>query len=237
MELALMNWPDVSAYLKKDDRVIMPLGSTEQHGPMCLFGTDHLISYHIAVEVAERSKVIAAPAIPFGISPHHMEFAGTITLKPSTFVEILHEVISSLLYHGFKRFLIINGHGGNRATVESGLSEIANEFLSISIKFRNWWDIPEVEEYIKDHFGAHEGHHGTPSETSLTMFLLPGRIVEKTVEYRPTVRKSSFANRKDYKRLYPDGLIGSDPCLASKEHGKILFELGVNGFIKELNEW
>ena len=237
MQLVLMNWFDVVAYLKEDDRIVIPIGSTEQHGPFCLFGTDHLISHRISIEAALRAKVITTPAIPYGISPHHMEFPGTITLQPETLISLINETIQSLIYHGFKRFLIFNGHGGNRTTVDSGLNTISNENLSAQIKFRNWWDFIEVENYIDENFGEREGHHGTPSETSIMMFLFPEKVVKKPVEYRKTVRSSSFANRKDYKRLYPDGLIGSDPNLASKDHGKKLFELCVNGLVNELSKW
>ncbi|MFQ5753352.1 MAG: creatininase family protein [bacterium] len=237
MELKFLTWPDIEAYLKNDDRIMLPLGSTEQHGPRAVFGTDHLIPEAIAKNVAEITQTIVAPTMAYGMSIHHMEFKGSLTLRPTTMIHLFRDLLWSLQQSGLKRVLIINGHGGNRNTMEAMLSEVGNELLDMKIKFRCWWETHGVKSYLDEHFGEREGHHGTPSETSQIMFLYPGVVQERESQFRKMVRSSYFTNRKRFKELYPDGLMGADPSLASVEHGEKIFNLCVDGFVKEMNEW
>jgi creatinine amidohydrolase len=237
MELKFLTWPDVEEYLKRDDRIILPLGSTEQHGPRAVFGTDHLIPEAIAKEVAARTDTIVAPTMAYGMSIHHIEFKGSVTLRPSGMIQLFRDLLWSFQQGGFKRVLILNGHGGNRNTMEAMLSEVGNELLDMKIKFRSWWEAEGVKDYLDEHFGEREGHHGAPSETSQIMFLYPGVIKERKTEYRPMIRGKYFTNRKKFVELYPDGLMGSDPSLASEKHGEKIFNICVNGFVREMEEW
>ena len=235
MELRFMNWPEVEAYLRTDDRIILPLGSTEQHGPRAVIGSDHLTVEGIAREVAQRTGTITAPVIPYGMSLHHLGFPGTLALRSSTLGLVLRDLIASLEKTGFKRVLILNGHGGNRAPVESALAEIVNELPEMKVKFRSWWEAEGVSEYLQEAFGDREGHHGTPGETSLVMFLHPGVVKEKNVPFPGMRRSETYPDAKAFKELYPDGIIGADVNLASPEHGKNLFERCVAGMVKELS--
>lgn len=237
MELRFLTWPDIEEYRARDDRIILPLGSTEQHGPRAVFGTDHLIPEAIAKEVAQRTDTVVAPTMAYGMSIHHMEFKGTVTLRPSTMIQLFRDLLWSFQQGGFKRVLILNGHGGNRNTMDAALSEVGNELLDMKIKFRSWWEAEGVKDYLDEHFRAREGHHGAPSETSQIMFLYPGVVKDRATEYRAMIRGKYFTNRKEFSRLYPDGLMGSDPCLASEKHGEEIFNICVNGFIKEVEEW
>ncbi|MFQ5824724.1 MAG: creatininase family protein [bacterium] len=237
MQLKFLTWPDIEEYLKRDDRIILPLGSTEQHGPRAVFGTDHLIPEAIAKEVAERTGTIVAPTMAYGMSIHHMEFKGSVTLRPSTMIPFFRDLLWSFQQGGFKRVLILNGHGGNRNTVEAMLSEVGNELLDMKIKFRSWWEAEGVKNYLDEHFGEQEGHHGSPSETSQIMFLYPGVVKDRETEYRPMIWGKYFINKKTFPKLYPDGLMGSDPSLASEKHGENIYNLCVNGFVKEMDEW
>lgn len=237
MELKFLTWPDIEEYLSRDDRIILPLGSTEQHGPRAVFGTDHLIPEAIAKEVAERTGTIVAPTMAYGMSIHHMEFKGSVTLRPSTMIQLFRDLLWSFEQGGLKRVLILNGHGGNRNTIEAMLSEVGNKLLDMKIKFRSWWEAEGVKDYLEEHFGEREGHHGAPSETSLIMYRYPGVIKDRATKYRPMIREKYFTNRKRFVELYPDGLMGSDPSLASEKHGEKLFNICVTGFIKEMEEW
>ncbi|MFQ6114134.1 MAG: creatininase family protein, partial [bacterium] len=109
MELRFLTWPDIEEYRARDDRIILPLGSTEQHGPRAVFGTDHLIPEAIAKEVAQRTDTVVAPTMAYGMSIHHMEFKGTVTLRPSTMIQLFRDLLWSFQQGGFKRVLILNG--------------------------------------------------------------------------------------------------------------------------------
>jgi creatinine amidohydrolase len=237
MELKFLTWPDVESYLETDDRIIVPLGSTEQHGPRAVFGTDHLIPEAIGREVADKTATIVAPTIAIGMSIHHLEFKGSLTFRPSTMIHVFRDIIWSLQQGGFKRILILNGHGGNRNTMQAMLSEVGNEMLDMKIKFRCWWETDGVKDYLDEHFGVREGHHAAPSETSQIMYLYPDVVKDRETEYRRMVRGKYFTNRKVFRQMYPDGVMGADPALSSAEHGENIFALCVNGFIDEMADW
>ena len=90
--------------------IILPVGSTEQHGPHLPVGTDTMVAIALAESAAERTNVLIAPPMWFGWSPHHMILPGTITIRPDVLIEIVYDVIQSLNYHGFDRFIFLNGH-------------------------------------------------------------------------------------------------------------------------------
>src|SRR5215813_2739536 len=112
MRLEDMNWMDVERYLEKDNRIILLTGSTEQHAYLSLM-TDILIPSRIALAVSEREGVVVAPPFNFGYSRVFAGFPGTISLTRQTFSHVLVEIVECLLHQGFRRFFVLNGHGGN----------------------------------------------------------------------------------------------------------------------------
>ncbi len=96
--------------IKAKDTIIIPVGSTEQHGRHLPLGTDTMVATMLAVDAAEKAQVLVAPPLWYGWSPHHMVLPGTITLRPEVLIEVLYDVMESLGKHGFKRFIVINGH-------------------------------------------------------------------------------------------------------------------------------
>ena len=105
-----LSWKAVQDYLQTDDRIILPVGSTEQHGAFAPLGTDTYVAVALAEDAAAAGKVLAAPPLWFGWSPHHLVKPGTISIRAEVLIEVLFDVLRSLAEHGFKRFVVINGH-------------------------------------------------------------------------------------------------------------------------------
>ena len=153
MQLALSTWHEVEDYLRTSRGIIVPIGSTEQHGPNGLIGTDHLDAEFVARGVGDEIGCLIAPTLTIGMSQHHLGFAGSITLRPSTLIALVGDVVTSLTKHGFERFLFINGHGGNVATVTAAFDEIyaassmrgPNESSPVRCKMVFWSQGPRSE--------------------------------------------------------------------------------------------
>lgn len=228
MLLHRMTWPDVEAYLKTSRGLIVPIGSTEQHGPNGPIGTDVICPEQVAHGVGEADGVLIAPAIPFGMAQHHLAFPGTMSLKPATLLLVLKDLIGSLERHGFERIYFLNGHGGNIATVTAAFSEIYAERAASAprLKLVNWFMGVRVRKLSRDLYGDSEGSHATPSEVSLAWRAWPeaARQVEMSPKVAP---KGVIRDAEDYRRQFPDGRIGSDPSLSSVEHGQRLYAAAV----------
>lgn len=240
MQLLLSTWAEAEAYLKTSKGIIMPIGSTEQHGPNGLIGTDAICAEVVARGVGDATGAMVGPTIPVGMAVHHMDFAGSMTLKPSTLIALLRDYVMSLAEHGFERFFFINGHGGNIASVRAAFYEIyaenralrGREAPDLRCTLVNWWENQEVGRLSRELFGAKEGSHATPSEVSLTQFAYPDSI--KTAAMDPeTAAPGSFYDARDFRRRHPDGRIGSAPGLAAPEHGKRLLDMAVQAISRQ----
>ena len=104
------SWKNVEDYLKTDDRIIIPVGSTEQHGSFAPLGTDTYVALNLAEDAAKKAGVLTVPPIWFGWSPHHLVKPGTISIRAEVLIELLFDAVQSLAVHGFKNFVVINGH-------------------------------------------------------------------------------------------------------------------------------
>ncbi|MEP7199140.1 MAG: creatininase family protein [Chloroflexota bacterium] len=142
MQIADMNWMQVEEYLKLDDRVVLPLGSTEQHGYLSL-SVDNILSERVALEAAEPLGVPVFPVLAYGITPYFRNFPGSVSLRINTYLPVVRDILDSLASSGFKRILIVNGHGGN-----SPAQSLAGEWMAdnpgVKIKFHNWWNAPRT---------------------------------------------------------------------------------------------
>ena len=151
MRIVDMNWMQVEAYLKRDDRCVLPIGSVEQHGYLSL-GVDMILSERVSVEAAEPLGVPVFPVLSYGITPYYKAYPGTICLRQETATAVMRDVLDSLHRAGFRRVLIVNGHGGN-APVGAFAQEWMSDHPGTTIKFHNWWAAPrtmaKVHEYDK----------------------------------------------------------------------------------------
>lgn len=234
MLLHHLSWPEVEAYLTKSTGIILPIGSTEQHGPNGLVGTDALCAQHIAWGVGEAAETLVGPTIAVGMAQHHMAFPGTVTLRPSTLIAVIRDHVLSLVEHGFTHIFFINGHGGNVATTQAAFAEIWREEREqrgeaarpMRLKLMNWWEPRAVMDTARGLFGAADGSHATASEVAVTQHFFPDTIKRVTLD-PPVAPVGPIRDAEDYRRRFPDGRIGSNPGLATPEAGKKLVEVAV----------
>jgi creatinine amidohydrolase len=147
MKIAEMNWLQVEDYLKHDDRAVIPLGSTEQHAYLSL-STDSILAERVAVEAAEPIGVVVFPIVSYGITPYFMAYPGTVSLRVNTYLQVIQDILESLTQHGFKRIVIVNGHGGN-TPAQSVCGEFLRDHTDVRIKWHDWWNAPQVWAKVK----------------------------------------------------------------------------------------
>ena len=150
-----LNWMDVEKYLKQDDRLMFILGACEQHAYLSLL-TDIKIPVAIADAVSQKSGVVVAPPLNFGCSSSFMSFPGTISIQSTTMMTIVEDIVLALYQHGFRKFLILNGHGGNRAA-RSRLSELTSEIEDLRVIWYQWFDSPRMKA-IAERIGIPDQH-------------------------------------------------------------------------------
>jgi creatinine amidohydrolase len=142
MQISEMNWMMVEEYLRRDNRAVLPLGCTEQHAYLSL-STDSILAERLAVEAAEPLGIPVFPVLAYGITPYFRAFPGTITLRVETYMPVLRDILDAMTDHGFKRILIVNGHGGN-APAQGLVGEWMADHPGVRVKFHNWWNAPNV---------------------------------------------------------------------------------------------
>ena len=142
MRVSDMNWEHVEAWLKQNDLAILPLGSTEQHAGLSL-SVDSILAEKIALDAAEPLGVPVFPVIPYGLAPYFLGYPGTISLQIKTYIQVVRDILDSLYRHGFRRILIVNGHGGNQPASNLAI-EWMTDHSDCKVKFHNWWSAPKT---------------------------------------------------------------------------------------------
>jgi creatinine amidohydrolase len=142
MRIAELNWMQVEEYLKRDNRCALPLGSTEQHGYLSL-ATDAVLAERVAVEAAEPLGVPVFPVVAYGVTPYFREFPGSISLRVETHLNVVRDILDGMAHSGFRRILIVNGHGGNGAVAQFA-QEWAADHPRCRVIFHNWWNAPRT---------------------------------------------------------------------------------------------
>ena len=241
IRLALRSWPEVETYLQDCKGVIIPLGSTEQHGPTGAIGTDAITAEAVALEVGRRTGVLVTPAQSFGMAEHHLGFAGTMSLQPATLLAVLHDLVLSLGRHGFERVFVINGHGGNIATAKAAFAQAhgtaTTRNLPVAPQLRcrlaNWFMAGPVMRQARDLYGDREGHHATPSEIAVTLAVEPS-LQSKQRPLPDPAPAGPIHGPDDFRRRHPDGRMGSHPSLATAQQGDALLETAATALSEDL---
>jgi creatinine amidohydrolase len=243
-----MTWEETQEALKETDLVVLPIGSTEQHGPHLPLGNDAIqireITRRVVVNLRNRGvKAVAGPLVPFGVASYHMPFPGTISLQPATFQALMYDVMQSLYRHGFRRFALPLGHGGNLSSMHIVSQKFIDDNQDAQAVVINW--LP----FMNRNYGKLitskklEGHSGEP-ETSRLLAMHPELVEIKRarVYYSPVTDKAEspdhplmgggiFKPKRSYTDITPYGSIG-DPGLAKAETGEKILEL-VCGWIAD----
>ena len=239
MELEHLPWTDVRDYLARCRTIIVPLGSYEQHGPGLPLGTDAIIAQALAREAGAKSDRLVAPVLAPGVSLiPHMLFPGTISLRTETFTRQVFEVLKSLHHHGFRNFLLVNGHGGNDAPITNALVEARYELDDIKVHSANWWRMEDVAALIREELGRPVGH-GCGAEASLVWHIRPDLIDPGRFASDFKGRSFLVSNNLSPRYFTQNGIMNGDQRQASPELGRKLFQMAVEnyrGLLQELED-
>ncbi len=239
MRLDRATWQEVERYLTERSTILIPVGSTEQHGPMGLIGTDAICAERIAETAGEASGVMVAPTLAYTPAPFNMAFPGTVSVSEPVFRALAEEVATSLAAHGFLKLYFLNGHGANLAPLKT------LEISGAEIRIRSWWDFAPVNALRQEFFGAWEGMHATPSEVAITQatdrVLPPGDAAEPprhlSMDYIRAHSGDRHGPPDQHRADFPDGRVGSHSALARPEHGSRLLDAAVAAVVEELAAW
>lgn len=148
MKISEMNWMQVEKFLEHDDRCVLPLGSTEQHAYLSL-SVDSILAERLSLETAEPVGVPVFPVLAYGITPYFRAYPGSITLRVETYLKVVRDVLDGLLEQGFKRILIVNGHGGN-SPAQGFVGEWMADHHGTQVQFHNWWNAPATWAKVQE---------------------------------------------------------------------------------------
>jgi len=144
MRIADMNWMQVRDRAAADDRAVLPIGSTEQHAYLSL-AVDSILAERVAVEAAEPLSIPVFPVVNYGLTPSFVAYPGTITLRIATLCAVVQDILDGVVRSGFRRILIVNGHGGN-IPVHGAVLEWLDRHHGCQVKWHNWWNAPKAWE-------------------------------------------------------------------------------------------
>jgi creatinine amidohydrolase len=225
------NWMQIAAYLEHDDRIVLPVGSTEQHGYLSL-GTDALLAERVSVEAAEPLGVPVLPVLPFGMAPYFTEYPGTMSLRISTYVEVVRDLLDCLAGQGFRRIAVVNGHGGN-APVAGLIREWINRPGAdrVEVLFHSWYNAPKTaaaaSTFDDDQF------HGSWLENFAWTRVAGAEIPDGAAPVLDRA-KADHLTAREMKALAPDGSLGG-AYRRSDEDMQIVWDAGV-AEVRELLE-
>jgi len=194
-----LSWFDVEKYLQNENRLILVLGACEQHGYLSLL-TDSKIPLALADAASQNTGVLIAPVVNYGISPYSIDYPGSFSLRASTLLDLVEDLIRSAQYQGFQRILILNGHGGNDPT-RARLYEVANTLPQLQLAWYSWWQGRSVEVVAMKH-GLRSFHAAWIEAFPFT------RVGDLPDGEKIQPRIPDLVNAKLARELYKDGVFG-----------------------------
>ena len=170
-EWSAMTWPEIESRMKETRLVIVPVGSVEQHGHHLGVGADWMQAWEMSRRVGEKTGYPVLPILPYGVSGHHKEFPGVITLSFHTYQKVVEEVLDCLAANGVKRVVFINGHGGNNGAITEA-AKVARDKHGILCALTTWWDALGERKVLGHPAEQHAGY----AETSFTIVSRPDAV-------------------------------------------------------------
>jgi creatinine amidohydrolase len=183
-------WTDVRAYLAGQDVAIVPVGSTEQHGAHLPLGTDSLVAIKLAEAAAAKAGVLVAPPLWFGWSPHHLVLPGTITIRPEILIEVLYDVLASLQHHGFRKFVVLNGHRIVNIPWMQLAAERAQRQLGVKVVL---FDPAYMSKEIVRELGVGPVGHSEEIETSHMLHMAPELVHLEKAQDNPVPKHALYS--------------------------------------------
>ena len=234
-------WPDLEAYFDEESLALVPLGSTEQHGPHLPEATDHLIAEAFAREVAHRTGYLCTPTVNVGVSGHHRQFHGTMWVDPPTFRKYVESLTRNLTTHGIDRVVYVNAHGGNVPHLREVGARLRQDEVAYALEWM--WD-ESIPDLVDDLF-VQNGPHGGPKETAMIQYLHPELVHDDRLAAArdggvPSVEDAGtrkFGSRTFYDAAdnTDNGVLG-DQTDATPEKGEELFAAASEQLVR-LCEW
>jgi creatinine amidohydrolase len=248
---AEMSRLEIADAAKTDTLVIVPVGAIEQHGPHLPVNVDIVDAFEIAKLVARRERdVLVAPPVWWGYSPYHARLAGTISLRPETFLALLQDVLDGIISHGFRKIFLLNGHGGNRSLIGVAVFECMRR-TGISIASASFWDMAaaEIAKIRESPVGGMS--HACELETSMQLLFQPTLVRMELATREMVDSRRSFGTSMSFRDLMdfgavttgfdmavtdPTGILG-DPTLASAEKGERILAAVLDGIARFIKEY
>jgi creatinine amidohydrolase len=241
MYLADKAWPDLEEYFAEESLALVPVGSTEQHGPHLPESTDHRIAEALASAAAERTGYLRTPTVDVGVSPHHRQFHGTMWVEAPVFRDYVESLTRNLTYHGIDRVVYVNAHGGNTQHLREVGRRLHEDETAYAVEWM--WD-ESIPELVEDLFETN-GPHGGPKETALMLHIDRALVHEDRLTQardgglvafdRESVRVHGARTFYDAIDNTGNGVLG-DQTDATPEKGRQLFEAASDQLV-ELCEW
>ncbi|WP_438455262.1 creatininase family protein [Vreelandella venusta] len=241
--LTEMTWPEVEKALKTAHMAIIPVGAQEQHGPHMKESCDSVLATEMAKRLASSlyPDVVVTPTVNMGVSPHHMNFPGTISLRPETLIALLRDMVCSLKHHGITRVLFLNGHGGNQTTLGLACTVLTQE-LGIACYFAKTTAAAKLAQ--KEHIHSTLYGHSCEREVSEAYYLAPHLVHPERLEKGDIVTGGRWEGLRPgnpiqgfyhYEEMTRNGCIG-DATQASFEIGQAIVEEALAELVRAVRE-
>ncbi len=233
MILAKMRWPEVEA-LDRETTVLIPTGSIEQHGPHLPLETDTRLVTAVAEAVEKRTPILLTPTIWLGCSAHHLGFAGSLTASFPGYQSSIESVVRSLIPHGFRRFYVLNGHGGNASPNDVALRTLKTEFPNLALGGSGYYAFA-VEAVRAQMTGPQKDlRHADEAEASLMLHVAPDLVrLEEAYDDGLFPTPLVIGLVEPFDAITEKGALGY-PSYATAEKGRAIFEAAVEGVVAEL---
>jgi creatinine amidohydrolase/Fe(II)-dependent formamide hydrolase-like protein len=237
--LGELTWPEAQSRLKEVDVALLPVGSIEQHGPHLPLDTDAFDAEYLALKVAEACtdpKPLVLPLIPYGVSYHHEDFTGTISVSPKTISQLVYDIGISAARHGIVKLVIINGHGGNSPALNFAAQMINQDTHMFTCVDTGETSDPDIYALVETPNDVHAGE----IETSTSLAVRPGLVkLDAAPKFVPkfSSRSLNFTSKRRVNwythtaKISPEGVLG-DPTKASREKGERIWKLMIENLVE-----